>query len=199
MAQRMQRRRPVHNARPTCQPTTNQSYGDPRAHRRLQTRARCPTSSRAPRSEAQETATATATAGSSATRSAQERQAGGNYYSTVKTRRSSRTAVKRRRRARATITFSCTAADSCHKRKRMYSRHLPIRYIGSVHLLYTAYLSEGCSPHPVYYTVSVHLLCSAYLPGSYSPHLDLAVVRVSITYALSRTSLRQQEISHLSL
>jgi hypothetical protein len=73
--------------------------------------------------------------------------------------------------------------------------------IGSVHLLCTAYLSGGCSPHPVhYYTGSVHLLCSAYLLGGYSPHPNLAVARVSITYALSRTSLLQQEgISHLSL
>ena len=78
---------------------------------------------------------------------------------------------------------------------------MPILYIGSVHLLWTVYLSGGCSPHPVYYyTGSVHLLCSTYLLWGYSPHPNLAVRRVSITYALSRTLLRQQEgVSHLSL
>ena len=64
------------HARPTCKPT-DQSFGDPHAHRRLQIRARRPTSSRASRSEAPETATATATAtaGNSEIRSAQERKA----------------------------------------------------------------------------------------------------------------------------
>ena len=42
-------------------------------------------------------------------------------------------------------------------------------------------------------------MCTAYLPGDYSPYPNLAVARVSITYALSRTSLREQGISHLSL
>ena len=41
--------------------------------------------------------------------------------------------------------------------------------------------------------------CAVYLSGDYSPLPDHAVARVSITYVLSRTSLRQQGISHLSL
>jgi len=53
------------------------------------------------------------------------------------------------------------------------------------YLMCTAYLSGGCSPCPVSYT------------GSRRP--NLAVARVFITYALSRTLLRQQGISHLSL
>ena len=72
----MQRRRPVHNACLTCQPT-NQSRGDPRTLCRVQARARRPTGSRAPRSKAPETAATAATTGSSTTSSAQKRQAAG--------------------------------------------------------------------------------------------------------------------------
>ena len=72
----MQRRRPVHHADPTCQPT-NQSRGNPGTRRRLQTRTTSPTDRRAPRSEAPETAAASAITGSSTTSGAQKRQAAG--------------------------------------------------------------------------------------------------------------------------